>query len=391
MKTMLYTGAFRFPEGDAAAFRVQGVARLFVSFGFDVSFAGWERRQGEEHYIYQGYNCYPQAEFREEKKSKIGRFAGFLFRGFKTLRWMKLRQFDVVVVYNPPALFALRLLVLSWCSKFTLVLDSTEWYEADHLPGGKFGVAALENWVRMNVIYPRFNNVICISRFLERYYSPKNVIRIPPLVSVLGKPLSVAKSIGSELKFIYAGEAGKKDQILDFIRVLPALSDQLDLKIVFTIMGQEWDALVQLLEDHGIAASAYAPFVRCLGRVNRHTVGEEYKSAHFSILFREDRRYAHAGFPTKAMESWSYGCPIICNRVGDLGNLADDHGNALVINPLSIEAELLEKLRYVIETDSWSRMSENSLRKSEDTFQNALYQSAFEVFLQAAGNCRKRR
>lgn len=391
MKTILYTGAFRFPEGDAAAFRVQGVARLFVDSGFDVSFAGWERRHGEEHYIYQGYDCYPQAEFREEKKSKIKRLAGFLFRGFKTLRWMKSREFDLVVAYNPPALFALRLLILSWFSKFTLVLDSTEWYQADHLPGGRFGVAALENWVRMYIVYPRFKNVICISRFFERYYAPKNVIRIPPLISVPTELFFVARSIGPELKFIYAGEAGKKDQILDFIRALPAISDQLGLKVIFTILGQEWDALVELLEARGIEVRACAPFVRCMGRVSRDTVGEEYKSSHFSILFREDSRYAHAGFPTKAMESWSYGCPIICNRVGDLGSLANNYENALVINPLSIETELVEKLGHVIEANIWPQMSENSLRKSQDIFHCAVYQPAFEVFLEAAGNSRKRR
>lgn len=390
MKNMLYTGAFRFPEGDAAAFRVQGVARLFVNSGFDVSFAGWEKRNGEEHYTYQGYNCYPQAEFREEQKSKIRRLTGFLFRGLKTLHWMKSKEFDLVVAYNPPVFFAVRLLILSWCSRFTLVLDSTEWYQADHLPGGKFGIAALENWVRMYVVYPRFKNVICISRFFEEYYAANNVIRIPPLVSVLTTPLFVSKNIGPELKFIYAGEAGKKDQILDFIRILPALSDHLGLKVIFTILGQEWDALAQLLEERGIETGACVPFVRCMGRVSRDMVGDEYRSAHFSIILREDSRYAHAGFPTKAMESWSYGCPIICNRVGDLGSLADNYGNALVINPLSIEADLVEKLSYVIEADIWPQMSKNSVKKSHDVFHCAVYQPAFEVFLQAANNGRKR-
>lgn len=391
MKTMLYTGAFRFPEGDAAAFRVQSVARLFVKAGFEVSFAGWERRHGEEHYIYQGHHCYPQAEFRDAQKGRLKRLAGFVFRGFKTLRWIKPRKFDLVVVYNPPALFAVRLLMLSWFSRFTLVLDSTEWYQADHLPGGRFGIAALENWVRMYIVYPRFKNVICISRFLERYYAPKNVIRIPPLMSVPAEVFFVAKSIGPELKFIYAGEAGKKDQILDFIRALPAISDQLGLKIVFTILGQEWPALVELLEARGIEVGACAPFVRCMGRVGRDAVGEEYKTSHFSILFREDRRYAHAGFPTKAMESWSYGCPIICNRVGDLGSLANNYENALVIDPLSIETELVEKLRHVIETNIWPQMSKNSQMKSQDVFHSAIYQPAFEVFLEVAGNIGKTR
>ncbi|WP_347901356.1 glycosyltransferase [Pseudomonas purpurea] len=384
MKKVLYTGAFRFPEGDAAAFRVQSIAGLFDSLGYSVSFAGWESSAAGAEYNYRGYRCYPQSEFRERKLGAVNRLLGFLFRGANTLRWLKSnRGFDVVVAYNPPALFALMLQFLAWKRKFTLILDSTEWYESAHLPGGRYGIAAVENWVRMRLVYPRFKNIICISAFLENYFSTNNVVRVPPLVSWPIEAVS-RDPLRSCIKCIYAGEAGKKDQVLDFVRALPNISKKLNCRVIFTLLGQDWESLRSLIEEQGLVAQEYAPFVRCLGRVSRERVAAEYKASHFSILLREDSRYAHAGFPTKAMESWSHGCPIICNNVGDLGRLAVEFENAIVVDKKTIESQLIKAFQHIIGADLWPGMSDHSIGKARQCFESSVYQPSFGAFLERA-------
>lgn len=386
MKRLLYTGAFRFPQGDAAAFRVDAVAQLFEENGFRASFAGWEKpTEGADHYLHRGNDCYPQGEFRERELGLVSRLAGFLLRGHKTLRWLKQQpKLDVVIAYNPPALFALRLLLAGRRGGFRVVLDSTEWYEAEHLPGGRFGPAALENWLRMRIVYPRFAHVICISRLLEQHYRGRNVVNIPPLAAP--RAASDARPpIEDGVFFLYAGDAGKKDRLMPFIQALPELQRVLDRPVLLRIAGQDREGLRRLLRAEGLDEERLLPFVECLGRVSRDEVMRLYGRSHFSVLFREDKRYARAGFPTKAVESWSAGCPILANAVGDFGALARDGVDALVIEERDLATRLPTVLRSILEAGSYPRMSTEAARRAQELFSPQAHRDDVARFVERLG------
>ena len=380
MRSVLYTGAFRFPDGDAAAFRVYSVGKLFEEAGYSVAFAGWEKSP-DEQYKYKGYDCYPQAEFRERQRSLVGRLFGFMFRGIKTLKWFsRNRRFDIVVAYNPPAIFSFLLFVMCWKWKVHLILDSTEWYDGDHLPGGRFGPAAIENWIRMRLVYPLFRNIICISRFLEHHFAGRNIINIPPLMN--GTAITAEKPpLNSRVVFVYAGDAGKKDRLLSFIKALPRMQELLQREVLLQIAGQNWDALRLMLNNEGIDSAVFAPFIRCHGRVSREEVNELYEQSHFSVFFREDKRYAYAGFPTKAMESWANGCPIITNPIGDVSVLAQDMEDAIIVNESDIENQLPISLRIIIDSDRYTKMSANCREKANRQFSIAAYRAEFARFV----------
>ena len=381
MKRVLYTGAFRFPEGDAAAARVYAVGQLFEQINCSVSFAGWETSQyADGYYRYKGHDCYSQAEFRERDLGAVVRLLGFFFRGYRTLRWLwHRREYDVVVAYNPPALFSLGLLLTGWALGFRVVLDSTEWYEGAHLPGGRFGLAAAENWVRMRLVYRLFRHVICISRFLEEHFAGRNVVNIPPLTvescALLEKP-----PITTEIAFVYAGEAGRKDRLLPFIQALPGINELLQRPVLLRIAGMNWDVLSQFMKTQGMEPALYQSLVECYGRVSRDRVRTLYAISHFSILFREDRRYARAGFPTKAVDSWSQGCPIITNAVGDLGLLAIDMVDSIVVDEASIAQRMPVVLREIVEADLYSQMSSACCIKARQYFTFDSCRHEFEAF-----------
>ncbi|MEK7747807.1 MAG: glycosyltransferase [Nitrospirota bacterium] len=389
MKNVLYTGAFRFPNQDAAALRVYSIARLFEQVGCCVTFAGWEQAQDEKkHYVFEGHDCYPQSEFREYPRRLIGRLLGFFMRGFKTLRWLESSpRFDIIVTYNPPALFSLLLLLLCWRRRICLVLDSTEWYEAEHLPGGQFGPAALENWLRMRVVYPRFRNIICISRLLEKHYAGCNIVNIPPLqppakVDTDGIVNATREPITSGITFIYAGNGGEKDRLLGFIRVLPVIAQSLQRNILLRIAGIEETTLYCLFRDEDLNITTYAPFVKCYGRISHARVNQLYNQSHFSVLFRENKRYAWAGFPTKAMESWSHACPIIMNRIGDIGILAENMVDAIIVDEKNIVKTLDPALRMIIESDQYQEMSNQSRIKASLLFSADKHLNHFKQFFQ---------
>jgi glycosyltransferase involved in cell wall biosynthesis len=382
MKRVLYTGPFRFPDGDAAAFRVYSVGKLFEQAGYSVSFAGWERSENADgYYKYNGHDCFSLAELRETQQGLIHRLMGFLFRGMKTLKWIaRNRRFDIIVVYNPPAIFSVLLLVMCSLWKIRLILDSTEWYEGDHLPGGKYGPVAFENWVRMRLVYPYFRNVICISKFLEHYFVQSNVINVPPLMNGVTGHFT-KQPLNSSIVFVYAGDAGRKDKLLPFIKALPSIQKFLKREILLHIAGQDWETLRQLLENNGMNSAVFEPFIHCHGRVSREKVKELYVQSHFSILFREDKRYARAGFPTKAMESWAYGCPIITNAIADLGVLSDDMIDAIFVNEDHIESKLPLALLSIISSDCYMSMSKNCIVKANRLFSIKVYEQKFLEFV----------
>ncbi|MCJ0783948.1 glycosyltransferase family 1 protein, partial [Acinetobacter baumannii] len=173
------------------------------------------------------------------------------YKGERTLNWIenyfKKDTIEIIVVYNPPALFALKL--ISLCKKYNikLILDSTEWYDSSHLPMGRFGLPAIENFIRMHYVYPKIPNIISISHYLNNYYSKKSHrpnINQMVLPIVLDCHLAAEKpSIEQGINFIYAGNLGKKDNIIDFINYLPTLHQQLNCPILFNIAGVTFSQL----------------------------------------------------------------------------------------------------------------------------------------------------
>ncbi|QFZ81415.1 glycosyltransferase [Variovorax paradoxus] len=379
---VLYTGAFRFPNGDAAASRVYGVGLLFKNAGFKVDFAGWEQSSTKNgYYTYNGHDCYSQSEFRTRELNGASRLFGFFFRGIKTIKWLwHHRKYSVIVLYNPPAFFSLGVLLLCRFFGIKAVLDSTEWFAANHLPGGRYGPAAFENWLRMHVVYKFFDHAICISEFLAQHYKKRNIVNIPPLLLDRRKIVS-RPTIKSCIGFVYAGNAGKKDKLHSFILALPKLAQGLNKPVVLHVAGLTWDALAADIKSNGVDPEIYKPFVECYGRLSAVEVERLYGASNFSILFRENERYAVAGFPTKAVESWSFGCPIVMNPVGDVADIATDMKDAIFVAEGSIFPLLLRKIELIADDAAYEQMSINSRLLAEEKFSISAHQPRFDEFL----------
>lgn len=386
VKSVLYTGAFRFPDQDAAAFRVLSVAELFKSSGSNVVFAGWENDyQGMKQYVYKEYNCFSQNEFRSGEINPIRRLLGFLFRGHKTAKWIwnNRENFDVVVAYNPTVFFSLILLLIRKLAPFKVVLDSTEWYESAHLPGGRFGLAAFENWVRMNFVYKLFSNAICISSYLEKHLLVKNSIRIPPLLPEDNAITLDRPDINAGVNLIYAGEIGKKDRLVALIASLPEIQEKIRIRIQIHVVGMSWNDLSVLIRRNNLNPNYLSSFVLCYGRLTRHEVLRLYSICHFSVLFRDFKRYALAGFPTKAMESLASGCPIITNATGDLSNFLENGANAFIVQESELSQKLPTLLSHALSGACYLTMVESARLTAIQNFSPDVYKNNFSKFIDA--------
>ena len=338
---ILYTGSFRYPDIDAAAFRVNGVCKLFSEHGCDIEIAGWE--SNNKTYIFDGYQCHPQNEFNDGRENNaVRRLIGFIFRGTKTFKWIRQNnRFDLYILYNPPAYFSLLMLLWARLSGRKIALDITEWYESSHLIGGKYGLVSIENWIRMKIVYPMFDNIIVISKFLEDYFKSRgsvNVMRCYPLShNACDRESFFSKEVGkSTIDFIYAGQPGKKDLLIDFIKGIPELEIKLGKKVIFHMVGPKKEAFLDMARENGFSFDNVKSNLVFYGLLSREKVFELYKKSDFSVLFRENKRYAKAGFPTKGMESLVNGCPIILNDVGDISLVVKNIHGGIVSQPDNI-------------------------------------------------------
>lgn len=381
MKRILITGSFKFPNQDAAGLRVYSVAKLFDEHN-QVSVCGWEKDyKGEKDYIHDGFSCVAQGDLEYTSSNPISKSLNSIFRGHHTLSWLrKQKRFDTIILYNPPAVFSLILQIYCLIKNTKLVIDSTEWYESSHLSSSVFSLPRLENNARMYFSYKFFKNTICISDFLNEYFK-KNSIVIPPMfVDPINKELS-CPPLDDNILFLYAGQMGQKDSLEHFILTLPKLAEKLPLKPKLILLGMTFEDLQKIIKDkEGLLKSAM--YIECMGRVSREEVGEYYKKIHFVIFFRENKRYAIAGFPSKSIEAWQHGKPIVTNPVGELKKYLKNNENSLVIeNDSEGMLQLIERLNEVVSNNRYSLLSQNAYSTFENHFTPDVNKEKFKKFI----------
>jgi glycosyltransferase involved in cell wall biosynthesis len=381
MKRVLITGSFKFPNQDAAAIRVYSIAKLFGS-EYEINIAGWEKNYiGSKNYIFDNFKCYSRGDLEYEDSFFIVNIFRSIFRGYKTFIWiLKKKKFDVIILYNPPSIFSISIILLSFFNRTKLILDSTEWYEPKHLSKYYFSFSRIENAFRMFFVYKLFKNFICISTYLKNYYK-KNSITIPPLFLETKKNKTPKKLVYDEtINFLYAGQMGQKDNLKNFIDILPDISKLYKLKLKLTILGMTENDMKKNLGNTIFEKSKM--FLNCLGKVEKKVVEEYYNRSHFIIFFRQNKRYANAGFPSKSVESWQHGVPIITNNIGELKNYLKDNINSLIIN--DDKESLLSlgtKLNCIINDETYTNMIENSYETFEQNFTVKKFTNKFNVYL----------
>lgn len=326
---VFYTGAFRFPDLDAAGKRVAQMVRLIEATAEcnNIIVGGWEQGDIEERKYSDKCSAFSFSLLDKTSASYIYKMFSQLLMGMSVIKWMisNRNRYAVVILYNPPFIFALLALMFSSIFGKKIALDSTEWYESDFLPGGRYGFAAIENWCRMRVAYPLFNNHIVISSFLQNHFKrfSKNLIKVPPVANEFVAKTNTCSR--EEIKLFYAGLIGQKDKLEPFIRRL-ALASKNSTKVKFYIAGvSEEQFFIQFKQLLPIRAEISNVCV-FLGRIPMNEVYSWYGHINYCVFFRDNKRYALAGFPSKFVESLSFDTPVITNAVGDVASYFPDVG-----------------------------------------------------------------
>lgn len=360
---IVYIGAFRMPNRDAAAARVLNMARALRLAGHEVSFISWGGEQrdcdlcDDGRYRVDGFE-YVVTDELDPKGNLMHKVHSKLTRGQKTKQLLRQRteNIDVIITYNG----SLTRWLIGYTSKhgIKLVNDITEWYDYSELKI----TDRLPYAIDMYCIQKRVKNKIVISSYLNAFYEKTHNIVVPATCDA--KEAKWQKSSNTVLEhvgtydgvtLIYAGTPARKDAVHHVINAVQRLINE-GVKIRFLIVGAERDSYLKsygdLLSDKNLSKK-----IIFIGRVSQDDVPSFYALADFMVLLRESNRKNNAGFPTKFSESFTSGTPIIANLTSDLGKYLIDGKTGFVVREPNSEA-IYETLKKRV-----SRLSPQEIEK----------------------------
>lgn len=346
---VIYTGGFRFPEGDAAAARVLGIGKALRDANYEVRFAGGEEGgrpedcQADGSYSYQGFRYFSTGEIRTQPASLWERLLHYTSMGEKTLTHLgslNPATIRAVIMYQPLTASLLRVERFCRVNGVAVVVDATEWHDPGHYPGGRFGLHRWDVDLSMRYLNRRAGNLIAISTFLERFYRDRGVhtLRVPPLVDLSDAKWAAKRTrpwTESPLRLIYAGSPGKKDLLGRIIAAVRALRREGEA-VVLELVGPTAADAASWWPDRGAAAESDALVFH--GPVGQSHVPDFLVGAHCAVLLRPKERFAQAGFPTKVVEALAAGLPLITNVTSDIGQYVRDGVEGFLVEDCSEQA-----------------------------------------------------
>lgn len=240
--------------------------------------------------------------------------------------------------------------------------------------------------MRMRWLQPKAGCVIAISSFLEHYYQQRGcaVLRVPPLIDMMEPARNAVETPprgDGVLRLVYAGSPGKKDllgnAILGLSRVI-AKGRAVELHLV----GPERKTVAACLAEDDELLNELGDRVVYHGRVTQPAAMSLIAQADFSILLRPDKRYAHAGFPTKLVESLSLGVPILTNLTSDIGEYVRDGREGVILADSSPEAFAAGVDRVLeMPRSHWRAMRDDARQRACECFDYRQYAKRLGEFL----------
>jgi glycosyltransferase involved in cell wall biosynthesis len=376
MLNVFYVGEFDFNRKVAAAVRISNNCKAIQSSGnFNMTIIGYSdipRMQQDKLSIINV----------KRGNSYFGKLFYFLFRSFFIIELLKKCSCkgDIVIYYGTSTRILLPLYLYCKIKKRPLVVDVVEWYDYNNLKFGRYGPLAIDVHFCLTWLIPKCDGIIAISSYLENYYNKigKRTVKIPILVDTL-ENYNVATTVPdfnrNNLNLIYAGFSKKKDFVLNVIDAVEKVNNE-GFKVRFHLLGP---TLSQLRSQSLIDLS---DAIVCHGKIPQEQVPYYLERADFSVLLRPNKRYAHAGFPTKFVESLNAGLPVIANYTSDLDLYLKDGINGFVIEDCSVSA-LMDKLKYIISLDRnrFQQLRINARQTAIENFDYRLYSDKFDEFL----------
>ena len=388
MKKILYVGQIAI-EGSASCTHVQNRARFFTNIGYNVyGLSECPKDKNDKanntnfiKYIYM-------KPFPGKGKIRGACWVADQFLGFHTynaiIKAVKDILPDIIILYELNSI-VVEERIRRYCERHNirLIIEVTEWMEVENRKEIATRGIVWQKDIQKRYIDKKCGNIIAISEFLYEHYRNQgcNVIRLPALVYDFADKDQVFRDRDvvklHQVRLVFAGTTDFKDYLEPILKAIRKMNDA-EIKIIFDVVGPSPDAIESMLE----CSSPTQYGINCYGRLSHENTLSIVRKADFSVLMRENKRYAKAGVSTKFVEAMSLAVPSICTAVGGTDAFVSDGVDGFLIKDNSVY-EILDKLELIVNMDSSEilQMKLNALNKAKHVFSEDQYFEVTKLFL----------
>ena len=291
---------------------------------------------------------------------------------------------DAIILYEVNSII-LQNKVRNFCKKnnIKIIIETTEWMEIGKERSISANLIVWQKDIQKKYTDKKCKNIIAISTFLEEHYKSQkcNVIRIPPLFSkiILEKDVKRVKDVrnNANVRLIFAGSLSSKDYLVEILEALLEINQE-EIKVSFDVIGPSQEEIKRSLKKNEL--EKYGIYVH--GKLEHERVLKMVQQADFSVLFRQNKRYAKAGVSTKFCEAMALGVPSICTQVNGTDRFIINGKNGFLIKENTKEAIiniLIDILK--LNNEQILKMKKNAYEFAEQNFLIDNYLEKINQFL----------
>lgn len=368
--TILYVGNFELPDKGASANRVMANRKLFQALGYRVIMLGVtkERSSGLEVSSYDG------EIYEEACPTSVLAWAEHML-SVKNIEAVVSGESDVqmILLYNAPYALYKRC-----CRRFRkrnirVCYDCTEWTT---VTDGGFAKRLVKKWdgtLIRRKLGKKADGLIVISRRMEQAYgNVKNLLLLPPLVDE-ASPIWHQQPKGNEGKFefCFAGMLdGSKDSLDKIVEAFSCIRRQ---NVLLRIIGVSKEEFQSHYPDKIDFISDSVVF---MGRKSHEETVAYVLGCGCYIFIRQSDLRNNAGFPTKFVEAYTSGCPLIASNISDIAPYMQDNSRGILLESMEI-SEIAGAMEEIL-----AHREQYQSRSLDETFHYMNYCSAAERWLE---------
>lgn len=375
-KAIIITGS-KYPQEDAGALRQHAFAKILQMLGYEVVVLGYGQPTGGRVCRYDGISY---TSFRPDHSNAVIRALYRLFFTGRSLRFIRKNIPDVAVVLAGELFPWDMARVARYAGKKQIALlhDSVEWYSPEEFKNGEKSLAYRMNDHLNRKVIRNGWRVIAISRYLQSHFEKQcdRTVRIPVIMGMEDiQPRLDMPGKREKIIISYVGSPGTKDYLAVLISGFSLLTPEEKSKVEFHVIGVNEAQLTTVCAVDPASVEALNGVLHIHGRMPHAEAVEWVRDSDYTVMLRDETlRYAMAGFPTKIVESLSYGTPVICNFSSDLADYLKDQRNAFVI-PGHTPEDVRQTISRALFCDANDRtaMRQNARQTAEEHFDYIRY------------------
>ena len=369
-RTIIYVGEFVLPDKGAAANRVVSNSKIFKELGYETIFLG----AADSDDFFQGIRKVDGFEnmYEEAHPSSSVQWAKHIFSTENIVKLVDAHEADFVVLYNLPVVTVLAVKLALKNKNTRIIYDCTEWtsFTSGSLPKKVFKF--IDEWMVRNLLDKIVDNIIVISRMMEKKYSGcKNLIKLPPLVDTQEELWHQRQERSDGIfEFCFAGVPDGNKESLD--KILCSFSEISDKKIRLRLIGVTKDEcnkiypeLSEIIEDDRIVF---------MGKLSHKETLKFVSECDCYIFIRNPDRRNNAGFPTKFSEAYTLAMPIITSEISDISDYLKEN-QGVILDDISVDSVK----KAMIDQITYNQKSNNSVIRT--TFDYRTFTDKVKEFL----------